>query len=74
MYTKERVKRMPRYYYCTWTEEEDRILTEIMQNGLKERKKVLELFNDAAIRLERTAKSCQNRWYEIKAAQQNKAV
>jgi len=64
---------MPRYYYCSWTEEEDRILTEIMQNGMRQRKKVLELFIEAAQRLERTPKSCQNRWYELRA-QQSKAV
>ena len=64
---------MPRFYYCAWTPEEDCILTEIMQNGLRERKKVLQLFIEAAERLERTPKSCQNRWYELKALQ-GKAV
>jgi len=58
---------MTRFYYHTWTDEEDRKLTEIMTRGYADRKKTLALFNEAAAELGRTAKSCQNRWYEIKA-------
>jgi len=58
---------MTRYYYHAWTSEEDKILTEIMTTGFAERKKTLVLFNEAAERLQRTAKSCQNRWYEIRS-------
>jgi hypothetical protein len=62
---------MPKYYYHGWTPEEDRKLTEIMENGLKQRKKVRELFKEAAEKLGRTAYSCQNRWYDFR---DNKAV
>jgi hypothetical protein len=65
---------MPRFYYHSWTGDEDRLLTEIMTNGERERKKVLDLFNEAANKLQRTAKSCQNRWYEIRSAENTKAV
>lgn len=58
---------MPKYYYNVWTGEDDRMLQEIMTSGYAQRKKTLVLFNEAAIALGRTAKSCQNRWYEIKA-------
>ena len=58
---------MAKFYYHGWTSAEDKLLTEIMLNGERNRKKVLELFNEAAEKLQRTAKSCQNRWYEIKA-------
>jgi len=58
---------MPRYYYHTWTHEEDQKLHEIMTSGIAGREKTLALFNKAAAELGRTAKSCQNRWYEIKA-------
>jgi len=58
---------MTRFYYHAWTSEEDKILTEIMTTGYAERKKTLVLFNEAAERLQRTAKSCQNRWYEIRS-------
>ena len=62
---------MTKYYYYEWTAAEDKILTDIMTNG--ERKKVLERFNEASEKLQRTAKSCQNRWYEIRS-KDNKAV
>jgi hypothetical protein len=62
---------MPRFYYHSWTSNEDSLLTEIMTKD--NRKKVLDRFNEAAEALDRTAKSCQNRWYELRAAQ-NKAV
>lgn len=55
------------HYYHGWTTEDDRKLTEIMTSN--ERKKVLERFNEAADKLQRTAKSCQNRWYEIRSKQ-----
>lgn len=58
---------MTRFYYHGWTGAEDQQLAEIMQNGERDRKKVLELFNEAAATLQRTPKSCQNRWYEIRA-------
>mgnify|MGYP001294649189 CR=1 FL=1 len=58
---------MTKFYYHTWTSDEDRKLTEIMNTGIAEREKTLTLFNKAAAVLGRTAKSCQNRWYEIKA-------
>ena len=58
---------MTRYYYHTWTEEEDLKLVNIMTSGIANRKKTLVLFNEAAEALGRTAKSCQNRWYEIRA-------
>ena len=55
---------MPKLYYHTWTLSDDKRLTEIMTTS--ERKKVHELFKEAAEKLQRTAKSCQNRWYEIR--------
>ena len=55
---------MPKLYYHTWTLADDIKLTEIMTTS--ERKKVHELFKEAAEKLQRTAKSCQNRWYEIR--------
>lgn len=55
---------MPRYYYHGWTKDEERVLTEIMLNG--GRKKIQELFEDAAKTLERTVSACQNRWHDIK--------
>lgn len=58
---------MTQFYYHTWTAEEDRKLNEIMTKGMYERKKTLALFVEAGLTLGRTAKSCQNRWYEIKA-------
>jgi Myb-like DNA-binding protein len=58
---------MNKYHYSTWTAAEDKLLTEIMQTGMKERVRILVLFNRAEKRLGRTAKSCQNRWYEIRA-------
>jgi hypothetical protein len=63
---------MTKFYYHSWTLAEDKLLTEIMTNG--ERKKVLERFNEAADKLQRTAKSCQNRWYEIREQASNRAV
>lgn len=63
---------MAKYYYHGWTSDEDRQLTEIMTTS--ERKKVLALFQEAADKLQRTAKSCQNRWYEIREQQSNRAV
>jgi hypothetical protein len=65
---------MAKFYYHTWTEAEDRILKKIMVTGITDRKKVLELFCEASDQLQRTAKSCQNRWYEIRAAKNSKAV
>lgn len=56
-----------KYHFHSWTGSEDKKLTEIMESGIKERVKILILFNRAAKELGRTAKSCQNRWYEIKA-------
>ena len=55
---------MAKYYYHGWTSAEDKLLTDVMTNS--GRKKVLELFKEAAEKLQRTAKSCQNRWYEIR--------
>lgn len=63
---------MPRFYYHEWTETEERTLAAIMMSA--ERKKVLERFNEAADKLQRTAKSCQNRWYEIRHKYESKAV
>lgn len=63
---------MAKFYYHSWTLAEDKILTEIMTDG--ERKKVLARFNEAAEKLQRTAKSCQNRWYEIREQHGNRAV
>lgn len=60
------------FYYHGWTDDEDRQLTEIMTS--RDRKKVLERFNEAADKLQRTAKSCQNRWYEIRHHVGDKAV
>jgi hypothetical protein len=60
---------MTKFYYHNWTHEEDSKLTEIMTNGERDRKKVLALFKEAAEKLQRTAKSCQNRWYEIREEQ-----
>lgn len=62
---------MTKFYYHEWTGAEDKLLTEIMT--APNRKKVLERFNEAAAKLQRTAKSCQNRWYEIRH-QVNEAV
>lgn len=56
-----------KYHFSAWTGTEDKLLTEIMENGIRERVKILVLFNRAAKNLGRTAKSCQNRWYEIRA-------
>jgi hypothetical protein len=58
---------MSKYHFCAWTGSEDQKLTEIMESGVRDREKILVLFNVAAKELGRTAKSCQNRWYEIKA-------
>ena len=55
---------MTKLYYHGWTLADDQLLTEIMTSP--ERKKVLDRFKEAAERLQRTAKSCQNRWYEIR--------
>lgn len=63
---------MTKFYYHTWTSSEDALLTKIMTEGEQNRIKVLALFNEAAKALQRTAKSCQNRWYEIR--QEQKAV
>ncbi|MOA35508.1 hypothetical protein D3C78_1569630 [compost metagenome] len=63
-----------RFYYHEWTSTEDARLTTIMLDGMRDRKKVLELFCEASDQLQRTAKSCQNRWYEIRAAKNSKAV
>jgi hypothetical protein len=63
---------MTKFYYHTWTSSEDALLTKIMTEGEQNRKKVLALFNEASEKLQRTAKSCQNRWYEIR--QEQKAV
>lgn len=63
---------MTKFYYHDWTQDEDRQLTDIMTTGRNDRKKVLALFKEAADKLQRTAKSCQNRWYEIR--QEQKAV
>ena len=63
---------MAKFYYHNWTEAEDKFLTEIMTDG--ERKKVLARFNEAAEKLQRTAKSCQNRWYEIREQQNDRSV
>lgn len=56
-----------KYHFSTWTGQEDLMLAEIMESGIKERVKILVLFNRASRELGRTAKSCQNRWYEIRA-------
>lgn len=63
---------MTQLYYHTWTLADDQLLTEIMTSP--DRKKVLERFKEAADKLQRTAKSCQNRWYEIRDQHSNKAV
>jgi hypothetical protein len=63
---------MVRFYYHEWTDTEDRTLADIMTSA--ERKKVLERFNEAAEKLQRTAKSCQNRWYEIRHKFESRAV
>lgn len=60
---------MTKYYYHDWTPDEDKQLTHIMINGRRERKKVLALFKEAAKKLQRTAKSCENRWYAIREEQ-----
>lgn len=57
---------MVEFFYHGWTSEEEHILTEIMTSGLRNRKKIGELFLEAANRLNRTKYSCQNRWYDIK--------
>lgn len=56
-----------KYHFSTWTGSEDKQLAEIMENGIRDRVKILVLFNRAAKELGRTSKSCQNRWYEIRA-------
>lgn len=60
---------MTKFYYHNWTHDEDKLLTEIMTTGERDRKKVLALFREAAEKLQRTSKSCQNRWYEIREQQ-----
>lgn len=57
-----------KYYYHEWSSADDALLTEIMSSP--ERKKVLDRFNEASERLHRTAKSCQNRWYDIRSKQE----
>lgn len=57
---------MVKYYYHSWTEEEEKILTEIMVNGRKNRKKMDELFKEAAEKLSRTESSCANYWYKLR--------
>lgn len=59
---------MAKYYYHGWTPEEDRLLVKIMTEGLSDRKKVRELFVEAAEALGRTTYSCQNRWYDFRAS------
>lgn len=63
-----------KFYYHEWTSAEDEQLTEIMNNGVRDRKKVLALFCEASVKLQRTSKSCQNRWYQIRAAENMHAV
>lgn len=57
---------MPTYYYHAWTSEEEKKLSEIMKNGLAERKKTGALFREASVTLNRSMYSCMNRWYDIK--------
>ena len=63
---------MPQYHFYAWTPEDERILAEIMTSP--ERKKVYDRFVEAAEKLHRTPKSCQNRWYEIRHKYESKAV
>lgn len=55
---------MPKYYYHGWTKDEERILSEIMNNGGRE--KVGVLLHKASIKLERSVIACQNRWQSIR--------
>lgn len=59
---------MPKYYYHGWTRDEERILSEIMLNGGRE--KVGELLLKASIKLERSVTACQNRWQAIRPKSQ----
>lgn len=65
---------MPKYYYHAWTASEEKQLVEIMTSGLAERKKMRELFQAAAVQLNRSPYSCQNRWYVIRNKYESKAV
>ena len=58
---------MSKYHYCAWTSEEDRKLIHVMNEGIDNREKVRPLFHKAAALVGRTAKACENRWYELKA-------
>lgn len=58
---------MPTYYYHGWTSDEERILSEIMLNGGRE--KVGVLLRKASIKLERSVIACQNRWQAIRPKQ-----
>ena len=58
---------MPKYYYHSWTKDEETTLSNIMSNG--GRKKISELFIEASKKLERSVSACENRWYEIREEQ-----
>ncbi|WP_318626907.1 hypothetical protein [Paenibacillus polymyxa] len=60
---------MVRYYYHEWTNDEERILTDIMTTGRQQRMKVDELFVQAAAELERTKASVRNHWYKMNSDQ-----
>lgn len=54
---------MARYYYHGWTEEEERILSDVIMSGLRNREKIDNLIVEAAEKIGRTVSSCSNRWY-----------
>lgn len=58
---------MAKFYYHGWLPDEEKRLNDIMTSGIKERKKMRFLFEEAACELGRTAYSCQNRWYDLQA-------
>lgn len=53
------------YYYITWTQEDDALLTRIMESKLPRRTTLEKLFVEAAEQLNRTNKSVRNRWYKL---------
>lgn len=71
----ERMDNMARYYYHEWTNEEEATLTQLVESGRKQRKKIDEIFGEAAEKLERTKASVRNHWYKVVNDQnQRKAV
>jgi peroxiredoxin family protein len=59
---------LTKYYYHSWTKNEEEMLKEIMLSS--DRKKSLELLVEASEKLQRTVAACENRWYDIREKKQ----